>query len=131
MGDAEVADLIRTYLRLVEARDLVTASALLHPDAEITFPGGRVFGSLDEQIASSAGRFRGVRKSFDRVDVAQAADRSVVYVSGHLEGEDLDGQRFTGVRYIDRFTVEGGLIVEQMVWNDLAELGIVRRPGDS
>jgi len=83
-----------------------------------------VFANLQEQVDSSTGRFRGVCKTFERFDVAQAGDDSVVYVSGTLRGEDNDGEAFDGVRFIDRFTVRAGRIVDQMVWNDLAERGI-------
>jgi hypothetical protein len=49
----------------------------------------------------------------------------VVYCHGTLEGCWLDGTAFSGVRFIDRFLVQGGLLVSQDVWNDLAE----HRPG--
>jgi ketosteroid isomerase-like protein len=116
---------VRHFLRLVEARDLEQAGSFLADDAQITFPGGRVFTTLQEQVASSAGRFRGVHKTFDRFDVAPAGDDDVVYVSGTLSGEDVRGAAFAGVRYIDRFTIRAGKIVSQMVWNDLAERGVV------
>jgi hypothetical protein len=118
---------VSRFLRLVEARDLDAAGSFLADDVQITFPGGRVFTNLREQVDSSAGRFRGVRKTFDRFDVAPAGDDAVVvYVSGTLSGEDTDGTAFDEVRFIDRFTVQAGKIIDQMVWNDLAEQGIVR-----
>ena len=119
-------DTVQRFLRLVEARQLEQAGALLADGVSITFPGGRVFNSLQEQVDSSAGRFRGVRKVFERFDVVPADDESVVYVFGTLSGERLDGSAFDGVRFIDRFTIRAGQIVDQMVWNDLAERGIVR-----
>ena len=61
-------DLVRTYLRWVEARDLDAASTLLDDDVTITFPGGREFHSLGDQVASSGARFRSVRKTFDHFD---------------------------------------------------------------
>jgi hypothetical protein len=121
------ADIVRTYLRLMEARDLEAASAYLVDEVTIVFPGGRTFTSLAEQVASSAGRFRGVTKTFERVDVASAPGRDVVYVFGTLGGEALDGSTFEGIRFIDRFVLEDGLIVSQMVWNDLAESGVLSR----
>jgi hypothetical protein len=121
------ADIVRTYLRLMEARDLEAASAYLADELTIVFPGGRTFTSLAEQVASSAGRFRGVTKTFERVDVASAPGRDVVYVFGTLGGEALDGSTFEGIRFIDRFVLEDGLIVSQMVWNDLAESGVLSR----
>ena len=51
----------------------------------------------------------------------------MVFVEGTLFGEDLDGQVFSGVRFADRFTLAGGRIVEQQVWNDLAEAGVTAR----
>lgn len=117
---------VRRFLRLVEARDLIAAGSFLADDVQITFPGGRVFTNLQDQVDSSAGRFRGVRKTFDRFDVAPLGDDAVVYVSGTLSGEDIHGAAFGGVRFIDRFTVRAGKILDQMVWNDLSEQGIVR-----
>ncbi len=124
---ADPADIVSTYLGLMEERDLEAASAYLADDVSIVFPGGRTFTSLAEQVASSAGRFRGVTKTFEQVDVASASDRDIVYVFGTLGGEALDGSTFQGIRFIDRFVLEGGLIVSQMVWNDLAESGVLSR----
>ena len=120
-------EIVRTYLRLMEERDLEAASAHLADVVAIVFPGGRTFTSLTEQVASSAGRFRGVTKTFERVDVASDDDQHVVYVFGTLGGEALDGSTFEGIRFIDRFVLEDGLIVSQMVWNDLAESGVLSR----
>lgn len=123
------AETVRRFLRLVEARDLDQAAGFLSPQAKITFPGGRVFASLEEQVASSAGRFRSVQKTFERFDVAPGpddADETVVYAFGTLRGEALDNTSFEGVRFIDRFTLRAGKIVDQRVWNDLAEEGVIR-----
>ncbi|MFM1905275.1 MAG: hypothetical protein RIT32_71, partial [Actinomycetota bacterium] len=30
-----------------------------------------------------------------------------------------------GIRYVDVFVIEDGLIVEQMVWNDFGETGVL------
>ncbi len=46
----------------------------------------------------------------------------MVYCTGTLEGQWLDGSAFAGIRFIDRFEVEAGRIVRQDVWNDLAEV---------
>jgi len=119
---------VRQFLRLVEARDLDAAATFLGPDVEITFPGARVFTTLEQQVESSGGRFRHVRKNFERFDVVAASDAddpTVVYAFGTLSGEGLDGTTFEGVRFIDRFTLRAGKIVDQKVWNDLAEQGVV------
>jgi ketosteroid isomerase-like protein len=117
------ARIVRTYLRLVEARDLDAASEFLADDVSIVFPGGRTFESLTDQVASSAGRFRWVNKTLDHLDVVSDGAETTVYVYGTLAGQALDGSPFDGVRFIDRFALNDGLIVSQMVWNDLAEVG--------
>ena len=117
------AKIVRSYLRLVEARDLDAASEFLADDVLIVFPGGRTFGSLADQVASSAGRFRSVRKTLEQFDVVSDGAGTTVYVYGTLAGQTLDGNSFYGVRFIDRFALNDGLIVSQMVWNDLAQVG--------
>ena len=117
------AKIVRTYLRLVEERDLDAASEFLADDVSLVFPGGRTFGSLTDQVASSAGRFRSVKKTLDQLDVVSDGAETTVYVYGTLAGQALDGSSFDGVRFIDRFALNDGQIVSQMVWNDLAEVG--------
>ena len=125
----DLVERVQRFLRLVEARDLEAAGHYLADDVTITFPGGRRFTSLTEQVASSAGRFRSVTKTFDGFDLIEGAagcveaGDSVVYVYGTLRGRALDGTAFAGIRYIDRFVIRDGLIIDQRVWNDLAESG--------
>jgi len=121
---------VKEFLRLVEARKLDEAAMYLAPDVTITFPGGRRFSSLDQQVASSAGRFRSVRKAFETFDVVAGDDAVVVYAFGTLEGEALDGSPFAGVRFIDRFVLVGDHIVDQNVWNDMAESNVLERRDD-
>ncbi len=45
-----------------------------------------------------------------------------VYCFGTLGGEWPDGTAFDGIRFIDRFELQGGLITRQDVWNDMAEV---------
>ncbi len=122
--------IVTRFLRLVEQRLLEDASPYLAPDVTLTFPGGRTFHSLEEQVASSAARFRVVRKVFERFDVVEADGSVIVYSIGTLEGEGLDGQPFAGVRYIDRFVLRNGLIVDQKVWNDLGEANVMNGAPD-
>ena len=121
-------DTITSFLRLVEERRLEEAASYLAPDVIFTFPGGRTFSNLQELVASSGTRFRTVRKVFERFDVVEADDSVIVYSSGTLEGESLRGGEFSGIRYIDRFIVREGLIVDQAVWNDLAEAEVIPTP---
>jgi len=111
----------------MEARDLDAASGYLADDVTIVFPGGRTFTSLAEQVASSAGRFGRVTKTFESVDVLPGPDHDIVYVLGTLSGEAIDGSAFEGIRFIDRFELVGGRIAAQFVWNDLAESGVLER----
>ena len=64
-----------------------------------------------------------MKKTLDQFDVVSDGAATTVYVYGTLAGQALDGSPFDGVRFIDRFALDDGLIVSQMVWNDLAEVG--------
>jgi hypothetical protein len=48
------------------------------------------------------------------------------YNRGTLHGAWLDGTPFEGNRYVDRYVVRHGLIVEMDVWNDSAEWLLAR-----
>lgn len=119
-------EIVTRFVRLVEERRLGEAASYLAAGASFTFPGGRTFSSLEEQVSSSAERFRGVLKVFDRFDVSISEELTIVYLFGTLEGEDLDGNGFYGVRFVDRFELADNKIVDQKVWNDMAESGVVR-----
>jgi len=43
----------------------------------------------------------------------------VVFCTGTLHGEWLDGSTFEGIRFVDRFEIADGLLQRQDVWNDL------------
>ncbi|MEQ8736608.1 MAG: nuclear transport factor 2 family protein [Rhodospirillaceae bacterium] len=116
------ADKVKEYLRAMEERDLERAHQFLAPDFKMTFPGGRTMTSLEELIAWSKGRYKSVTKTFEGFDVFEAGDETVVYNTGMLNGEALDGSAISEVRYIDRFVFRDGLIVDQQVWNDLADV---------
>lgn len=113
----DAADVVLRYLQAMEARDLTAAAAFLAPGVVMTFPGNHRMTTIDEMIERARGRYRFVRKTYDRFD----AMGSIVYCFGTLAGEWPDGSPFSGIRFIDRFELEGGLVVRQDVWNDLAE----------
>lgn len=119
----ELIHRVTTYLRTAEARDLEAASAFLAPDAGLLFPGGVRYRDLADQYSSPMRRYRGITKTLDRFDVDE--QEGVVAVHGTLEGENLHGVHFSGVRFIDRFEFVDGLIVRQYVWNDLATTGVL------
>jgi ketosteroid isomerase-like protein len=110
-------DTVKAYLAAMERRDLAAAKALLAPGFHMVFPGGRRFDTLEALVDWARGRYRSARKTYERFDVAGDA----VYCFGTLHGELLDGSPYSGIRFIDRFTVRDGRLVDQRVWNDLSE----------
>lgn len=117
--------IVRAYLAAMERRDLDAARARLAHGFEMVFPGGARFTELEEVVAWARGRYRTIAKTNGRLDVHMRGDRAVVWCDGTLSGEWPDGNAFEGVRFVDRFEIEGGAIARQEVWNDLAK---ARRP---
>lgn len=120
--DSAPAAVVRSFLDAMEARDLDAAAAHLSDGFTMTFPGPSIFTTLQELVAWGAERYRTVGKTYERFDVAECDDGAVVYCFGMLFGEWPDGTPFSGIRFIDRFHVVDGLLADQMVWNDLAEV---------
>ena len=126
----QAKQLVQAYLTAMEARDLALAQSMLAPGFSMQFPGPVTFISLAELIDWAKPRYRFVRKSYERFDETGAATgaantdggEAVVYCYGTLAGEWPDGGAFGGIRFIDRFTVRGGKLIDQTVWNDLAEV---------
>lgn len=113
---------VRVYLDALEARDIDVAQACLAEKVAVTGPGGRPAGSVQDIFANSARRYRRIGKHITRFDAMPAVDGGViVYCSGTLHGEWQDGRAFSGIRFIDRFELQEGLITRQEVWNDAAE----------
>ena len=115
-------EVVQQFLRRLEARDLISAEALLAPDVEMVFPGGARFTRLDELIEWARPRYRRVAKRIQRMDTGRSADGPVVICQGVLSGEWPDGETFDDIRFADWFLIENGLIKRQHVWNDLAEV---------
>lgn len=115
------AESVRATLAAMEARDLATAEAMLAPGFTMEFPGPVRFTKLFELLEWARPRYRFARKSYEGFDETATVDGAVVYCYGTLAGEWPDGTPFSGVRFIDRFTVAGGKLLGQTVWNDLAE----------
>ena len=87
----------------------------------ITYTGGRKYGHPRETAAFNGRRYQWVKKKMERTDVVAGKGETVVYNLGTLYGEWPDGTPFEGNRYVDRFVVRGGKIVQMDVWNDSAE----------
>ena len=112
----------RRYLAAMERRDLDEATSLVHAQASFVFPGGATRTSLADIVAGSDKRYQFVGKTIERCDASVQDGVTVVYVIGMLHGRWLDGQSFEGIRFIDRFEIEAGLIRRQEVWNDAGEV---------
>lgn len=116
-------ELVESFLRIVMVPDPDGARAFLAPDIRIRFTGARVMHDISECSAFNASRYRWVKKRFVRTDVVLGAsdEEAVVYSCGTLYGEWPDGTPFEGNRYIDRYVLRQGKIIEMEVWNDSAE----------
>ena len=107
--------------------DPEAAGTFMSSDVAITFTGGRKFAHPRETTAFNAKRYKWVKKRMERTDVAPGIRETVVYNTGTLYGEWPDGTPFEGNRYVDRFVVRDGKIVQMDVWNDSAELILTTR----
>lgn len=120
LSDPE-AEIVRQYLEASMIPDPEAAARFVAAEFVVTFTGGRDYDHPRGPTAFNAARYKWVKKSMERFDVARAAGETVVYSIGTLYGEWLDGTPFKDNRYVDRFVVRGGQIVKMDVWNDSAE----------
>lgn len=127
-AEAEARRIVEEFLDASMVPDPVRARTYMAPDVKITFTGGRKFDDPAGTARFNAGRYRSVKKKFERTDVVAGGtdDETIVYNTGTLYGEWPDGTAFSGNRYVDRFVVRRGKIVRMDVWNDSAELLLVR-----
>ncbi len=116
------AELVLGFLAAMEARDLEQARSFLADGFTMVFPGANGFSRLEALVEWSATRYRSVRKTFEAVDEGVSDGGAVVHCHGTLSGEWPDGTPFSGIRFIDRFTVRDGKLVDQRVWNDMVEM---------
>lgn len=114
--------IVREYLAAMEARELERAGALLDPDFRMCFPGGVQLTRLADLQTWAASRYRFVNKRYEGFDTLDGDERAIVYCRGVLNGETLDGKPIRDVRFIDRFELRDGRLIDQQVWNDLAEV---------
>ena len=119
MADAE--ETVKAFLAALGQRNLDAANEYLGNGFRMTVTGGHVFTSPGEFAAFSKGRHKGAKKFTDTYDIIQDSDSTVIYAMGSMSGTWNDGSTFEGVRYIDRFEVAHGKIVDMRVWSDMAE----------
>ena len=81
-----------------------------------------------EATAFNKARYKWVKKKFEPHPSGgrRHAEETIVYRPGTLYGEWPDGTPFEGNRYVDRYVVQPGKIVQMEVWNDSAEWLLVR-----
>lgn len=125
-GLSPEAEIVRLFLEASMVPDPQTAERYIAPDLAITFTGGRKYRHPRETAAFNAKRYKWVKKRMERFDVAPGQNETVVYSTGTLYGEWPDGTPFEGNRYVDRFVVRSGKIVQMDVWNDSAERLLIR-----
>jgi ketosteroid isomerase-like protein len=123
---AEAAEIVERFLEASMVPDPETAARYIAADLAITFTGGRKYTHPRDTAAFNAKRYRWVKKKMARTDVVPASGETIVYNTGTLYGEWPDGTPFEGNRYVDRFVVRNGKIVQMDVWNDSAERLLVR-----
>lgn len=125
---ATPAEVVDEFLRLVMIPDPDAARRYTAPDIRIRFTGGRPMADPADTTAFNRARYKWVKKRIERTEsVVPGSDGdAVVYSLGTLYGEWPDGTPFEGNRYVDRYVVRQGLIVQMDVWNDSAEWLLVR-----
>ena len=117
---------VKNFLDAMSRRDFTTMESLMAPEFKMTVSGGYVFKHPREFAAQSGKRQKSARKTTDRYDQIPTADGGVVFAMGSMAGEWLNGTTYSGVRYIDRFEIKNGKIVDMNVWSDMSEF----RPKD-
>jgi hypothetical protein len=115
------AEIVERFLVASMVPDPETAALYIASELQITFTGGRRYKHPRETAAFNAKRYKWVKKRMERTDVVPGHGETIVYNLGTLHGEWPDGTPFEGNRYVDRFVVRGGKIVQMDVWNDSAE----------
>jgi ketosteroid isomerase-like protein/phenylpyruvate tautomerase PptA (4-oxalocrotonate tautomerase family) len=120
-AQADASGVVRSFLDAMQERQLDAARQWLAADFVMQFPGSQPMHRLEELLDWARPRYQRVAKTYERFDECWTAEHTVVYCSGTLHGQWLDGQPFEAIRFIDRFEVADGLIRRQEVWNDLSE----------
>lgn len=122
------AALVDEYLRVLMIPDPTAARRFVSPELKISFTGGREMSDPAQCAAFNAGRYGWVKKRFEGTEVVAGAslEQAIVYNRGTLYGVWPDGLAFESNRYVDRYVIRHGLIVQMDVWNDSAERLLAR-----
>ena len=115
-------ELIERFIRSVNDGDADAAQRCLTPDVQLVFPGPTRFQRVADFLALSGPRYQRVAYTYGAMELAQNHQgRTVVFAQGTVSGVFANGQAFDGVRYIDRFDIDNGLIASKEVWSDMAD----------
>ncbi len=115
--------IVKTFLQHLGSRELNKARSFCHPDFTMIFPDSNPMSNLEALIEWSRQRYTRIKKDNMAYEALHApGDETIVYCTGTLHGEFLDGSEFNDVRFIDRFELINGKIIQQQVWNDLGEV---------
>ena len=128
-GLGPAGQIVWDFLTLFAQQRHAEANAYLAPGCRMLYPGGNIFTDCTEIPRRAAASYRNVKKVFERFDEHETPEGTVVYSFGGLRGEWPDGERFEGVRYLDRFLVRDGKIHDKKVWNDLCLAAAARKRG--
>jgi hypothetical protein len=118
-------EFIDEYLQLCEDLQLDAANELLDPELIMVFPGGRTYRSLAQMLEASKNDYKWVKKNRIHSSSWTDGEETLVTARGTLFGETMDGVPFEGIRYVDFFIIRNNKIIEQHVWNDLADRGVI------
>lgn len=118
----DAQQLVKQFLDAMGARDLDQAQSLISHNFKMQFPGSMQFTKLEQLLEWSRTRYSSINKTYDRFESVWQMNQTIVWCYGHLDGQWPDGRPFTEVRFVDRFTVEHDKLIDQTVWNDLAEV---------
>lgn len=124
----EPAAIVDAFLTALMVPDPETARRYIDPGLEIVFTGARPMRDPAECAAFNRTRYKWVKKKFEATEVVAGGtpERTVVYNIGTLFGEWPDGTAFAGNRYVDRYILAHGRILRMEVWNDSAEILLIR-----
>lgn len=118
---AQAIDVAREFMDAMERGDLAAAGALLGTGFLLRAPGGLQCRELTEFTSFGRRRYLELRKIDRQFDATESAHGIVVYAHGTMNGRWLDGSRFQGLRYVDRFLIRDNRILELSVLNEIAE----------
>jgi len=115
------SSIARKFIEAINDRDASVARTMMADGATMTFPGGNTFVDVGAFLDWAKGRYRKASYSYDNIEEIVAGSKTIVYARGSIEGELNDGEKFAGIRVVDRFEIADGKIVRKEAWSDMAD----------